>query len=543
MAQLLGQVAVGSIVKINENGTPVDFYVAKHDYESELNGTGRTLLVRKDVHSYGKWGTVSDYIHGYPSNDLDMWLSNTYRDMLDSNIKNIITSINIKYTNSNGQLDTLSRKFFALSITELGAYIDVANTEGSRLPIASTLQIAYYNGNAANQWTRTINKSNYFYPCMVHTDGATSYDNLTTSSGIRPAFTLPSTAVVSDDGSISSQISPPALTVPANAMQGQSIPINWTASAGADSYQLQRKADSGEWETIYTGSDLTFTDTAGSWSTVQYQVAAGLSGEYGEYATSAVIPVISASALVISGSDEDLGTITADIPYTVTSDTGNQITHTLTVNGVQYTTVTEASGVAHSVPVMDLPTGIGTIVITASVQAASGPVTATRTWTYTKTAQTFPTSAGVGTLAQNGVNILPQTLAECVRTNPFWGGSLSTALEMLTGVVSNGAQIEVGSYVGTGSFGQSSPNRLTFSFKPAMVMIFISNCITISSAPLMLMWDVTAQYSSVSTNPVITNYVSYQGNTVTWYVQSGDYSRAADQLNQSGETYSYIAVG
>ena len=132
-------------------------------------------------------------------------------------------------------------------------------------------------------------------------------------------------------------------------MQGQSIPINWTASAGADSYQLQRKADGGEWETIYTGANFSFEDTAGAWTTVQYQVAAGLSGEYGEYATSAVIPVISASALVISGSDEDLGTITADIPYTVTSDTGNQITHTLTVNGVQFATATEASGVAHSI--------------------------------------------------------------------------------------------------------------------------------------------------------------------------------------------------
>ena len=129
-------------------------------------------------------------------------------------------------------------------------------------------------------------------------------------------------------------------------MQGQSIPINWTASANADNYQLQRKADSGEWETIYTGSDLTFTDTAGSWSTVQYQVAAGLGGEYGEYATSAVIPVVSASALVISGTNEDLGTITADIPYTVSSDTGNQITLTRTVNGVQYASATVSSGFA-----------------------------------------------------------------------------------------------------------------------------------------------------------------------------------------------------
>ncbi len=256
-------------------------------------------------------------------------------------------------------------------------------------------------------------------------------------------------------------------------MQGQSIPINWTASANADSYQLQRNTGSG-WSTIYTGPNLSFEDTAGAWATVQYRVAAGLNGEYGEYATSAAIPVISASALVISGSDTDLGTITADIPYTVSSNTGNQISLTRTVNGVQYASATVSSGFAYNIPVMELPTGTGTIIITATVQATSGPVTATRTWTYTKTAQTFPASAGVGPLAQNGVSFLPQTLAECVRTNPFWGGSLSTALEMLTGVAANGAQVEVGSYTGTDTYGSGNPTSYTFSKIPRIIFIISS---------------------------------------------------------------------
>ena len=184
--------------------------------------------------------------------------------------------------------------------------------------------------------------------------------------------------------------------------------------------------------------------------------------------------MISASALVISGSDTDLGTITADIPYTVSSNTGNQISLTRTVNGVQYASATVSSGFAYNIPVMELPTGTGTIIITASVQTTSGPVTATRTWTYTKTAQTFPASAGVGPLAQNGVSFLPQTLAECVRTNPFWGGSLSTALEMLTGVAANGAQVEVGSYTGTDTYGSGNPTSYTFSKIPRIIFIISS---------------------------------------------------------------------
>lgn len=34
----LGNKSTGSIIKLKENGTLVDFYVAKHDYESGLNG-------------------------------------------------------------------------------------------------------------------------------------------------------------------------------------------------------------------------------------------------------------------------------------------------------------------------------------------------------------------------------------------------------------------------------------------------------------------------------------------------------------------------
>ena len=49
----------GSIIKINENGSPVEFYIAKHNYESALNGLGRTLVVRKDCYSTRKWQSFS----------------------------------------------------------------------------------------------------------------------------------------------------------------------------------------------------------------------------------------------------------------------------------------------------------------------------------------------------------------------------------------------------------------------------------------------------------------------------------------------------
>ena len=43
----LGSKAEGSIIKLKENGVLVDFYIAKQNYESGLNGSGRVLVVRK----------------------------------------------------------------------------------------------------------------------------------------------------------------------------------------------------------------------------------------------------------------------------------------------------------------------------------------------------------------------------------------------------------------------------------------------------------------------------------------------------------------
>ena len=39
----LGNIDEGTIITLNESASPVEFYVAKQDYESGLNGAGRTL--------------------------------------------------------------------------------------------------------------------------------------------------------------------------------------------------------------------------------------------------------------------------------------------------------------------------------------------------------------------------------------------------------------------------------------------------------------------------------------------------------------------
>ena len=204
----LGNKSVGSIVKLKENGVLVDFYVAKHDYENGLNGSGRILVVRKDCYDTRQWHTSN--VNAYATSAIDTWLNSTYKNLLDADIRGVIGTTKIKYTPGNGNttVGTLERAIFLLSVTELGRSASYANTEGTALSIASSLQIAHLNGSAVVQWTRSpsTNSTNYAY--YLHTDGNVHYNYCYSTYGSRPAFTLPSTLSVSDDGSVSVNTAP-----------------------------------------------------------------------------------------------------------------------------------------------------------------------------------------------------------------------------------------------------------------------------------------------------------------------------------------------
>ena len=234
-------------------------------------------------------------------------------------------------------------------------------------------------------------------------------------------------------GTASQVLLSPTLTVPQMVMQGQSATISWSAVEGADSYTLQRKSSAdADWTQVYSWANLSYTETVGTWTSLQYRVQAVFDETPGGWATSGDIQIVAASTLVISGTDGDLGTLTSDVQYSISSDqTSPTIDVAVEVNGGEYAEFTATSGQTYSVGVLDLPTGTGSIVITATTTVSSSPVTVTRTWTYSKTAQTFHNSGSVATLTQEGNVVYPETLAEAVRAGTPWGGNLSTALELL----------------------------------------------------------------------------------------------------------------
>lgn len=243
----LANKAVGSIIKLKESGTLVEFYVAKHDYENGLNGNGRTLIVRKDCYDMR---VFSNSNNAYANSSLDSWLCNTYLKLLDADIQAAIGTTKFYYTPGNGNytVTTLQRAVFQLSLTELGKSASYAKTEGSALPIASTLQIAYRNGSAVVQWTRTPHAGNTIYVYCLYTDGNVDVNYYLNSRGSRPAFTLPSTLSVSDDGSVSVNSAPTITSATANGsnlgLKNEGFNFSYTvADADGDAVTVKEYLD------------------------------------------------------------------------------------------------------------------------------------------------------------------------------------------------------------------------------------------------------------------------------------------------------------
>ena len=327
----------------------------------------------------------------------------------------------------------------------------------------------------------------------------------------------------------------PTFTVPSLAMQGQQITPNWTAIDGADSYTLQRKSSADEdWVEVYSGVDTSYTETVGMWTSVQYRVQAVFDETPGGWAISDSIPVISASALVISGQDGDLGTLVNDVPYTISTDTGNAITIRTTVNGAVILDGTAPSGTAQRIPVLDLVSGSGTIVIEASVETDSGTASAVRTWTYTKAPITFPNAGSPSQLTKEGKNIWPKTLAECVRLP---GGR---TLEEVMGFP---CQVFMGSYIGTGVYGVDSPNELTFPFKPKAVVIGTNMEASETYNQYSYPWLYGLKRGTISTNGTQYEILTWEGNTLSWYYFQQDGYGANRQFNAQGVEYFYVAFG
>ena len=196
----LSDLPEGSLVAINESGSPVLFYLAKHDYESGLNGAGRTLFVRKDCYDTRKWrNSISFASMVYEDSDIDTWLNGDYIALLDSNIQNAIATTNFYTIKSGGTVATINRSAFLLSATELGQTSSNIVVEGEAITIASKIIIANLNNVATKYWTRSPWALSSFSSKAVYIteSGGGGGLKINNECGSRPCFTLPSDLTVS----------------------------------------------------------------------------------------------------------------------------------------------------------------------------------------------------------------------------------------------------------------------------------------------------------------------------------------------------------
>lgn len=122
----LSNIPEGKTVLMDEGNNVVEFIVAKHGYESELNGVGRTLLIRKRYPTLINWDSSWS---AYAQSDINTWLNGEYLNTFSSAQKEAIDSTTFYYTPGftamdfsvgSSKVSTMSKAVFLPSAHEFG---------------------------------------------------------------------------------------------------------------------------------------------------------------------------------------------------------------------------------------------------------------------------------------------------------------------------------------------------------------------------------------------------------------------------------------
>lgn len=210
-----GEYAIGDTVYLNENGQNTAFIVSAQNYESTLNGNGRTLLVRGTWWPTAMaWGSNNGTIWSQAS--LDTWLNTTYLGYFDVNTQSAIGVTKFLYYSSgsvypfsSATIDTLERSVFILSDPELGLNFGTTYADGSTLENADTLKTQVPADTLRGVWTRTPYRKPMPYApdnivCQINQSpewGTVSYPNMQNCYP-RPCFTIAATTLFNPDTNI-----------------------------------------------------------------------------------------------------------------------------------------------------------------------------------------------------------------------------------------------------------------------------------------------------------------------------------------------------
>ena len=431
----LSSKAIGSTIKLKVNGSAKDFIVVHQGkpssvYDDSCNGT---WLLMKDIYENRQWH--SSNTNDYANSTIHSYLNSTFLNLFESNIKKAIKQVKLPYRKGSGTSTTvtsgsngLSAKIFLLSATETsfnfssympsGEGAELAYFKGCADNSADSKRVAYLNGSATVWWLRSP-YCNYFDGALyVNSNGGWGNYNCSSSCGIRPALILPSTLLVSDDGTVSTNTAPSTpwnISVPSSIMGGTNISISWEKSYDAESnlagYKVERSTDGGwSWSRIYQGTATSTTDNVAFGTTsVMYRVKAyDTEGLESGWRTSSQVTVVNNNAPSappsIAVPNDVKGGSTLVISWTAASDSdGNLSGYILersTDGGSSYTQVYKGNALTYTDTITK---GWSTVMYRVkaydSYNAQSGYTTSTKRTVDNNTTPTITTSsaANLGT--------------------------------------------------------------------------------------------------------------------------------------------------
>jgi hypothetical protein len=111
-------------------------------------------------------------------------------------------------------------------------------------------------------------------------------------------------------------------------------------------------------------------------------------------------------------------------------------------------------------------------------------------------------------------------------------------LEAELGHIGHNLRVETGSYVGTGTYGRTDLNSLTFELYPVVVMIACTSS-GIATPPFTMLRDAPGSIFLAGANTATAIYVTWEDHTVSWWCGTNAYYQA----NAENATFSYIALG
>lgn len=430
----LSSKAIGSTIKLKVNGSAKDFIVVHQGkpssvYDDSCNGT---WLLMKDIYENRQWH--SSDTNDYANSTIHSYLNGTFLNLFESNIKNAIKQVKLPYRKGSGTSTTvtsgsngLSAKIFLLSATETsfdfsympsGEGAELAYFKGCADNSSDSKRVAYLNGSATDWWLRSPYCNSSYGALYVGSDGDWYGGSCSCSSGIRPALILPSTLLVSDDGTVSTNTAPStpgSISVPSSIMGGTNISISWAKSSDAESnlagYKVERSTNGGSsWSQIYQGTATSTTNNVAFGTTsVMYRVKAyDTEGLESGWRTSSQVTVVNNNAPSappsIAVPNDVKGGSTLVISWTAASDSdGNLSGYILersTDGGSAYTQVYKGNALTYTDTITK---GWSTVMYRVkaydSYDAQSGYTTSTKRTVDNNTAPTITTSsaANLGT--------------------------------------------------------------------------------------------------------------------------------------------------